>query len=159
MERKEWVKQVDQDNKQFVGKGSILILHEKHGDRFYAVPTLDALYAAAVATIIERNEEGWFYEPDQPDIMPFMKEQIDALPAGETKDSLTKLYEDKQRQLTQYAQDLKDWYVIQQAIKEEDGRTAWQVMRQHKSYEYEDWNIETAIDATENPLNKEKVEL
>lgn len=156
----EWVKRVDQDNKQFVGKGSILILHEKHGDKFYSIPTLEALYAAALATLSERLEEGWFYEPEQPEIKnEFTPEEIEKIKKSSYGETFVKQYDEHHAGLKQYKEDLEDWNTINQAIKTEDGRTAWQVMRWHKSYEYEDWNVETAIDATENPLNKEKIEL
>lgn len=159
MERKDWEKRFDQDNKRYVGEGSILVLHEKHGDRYYSVPTLDALYAAALATVIERNEQGWFYEPDQVEPFEMKDTDIDALPESDTKEYLKKAFLQRKEDMRLYKEDLQDWNTIQQAIKDQDGRTAWQVMRLHKSYEYEDWNVERAIDASKNPLNKEQVEL
>lgn len=150
----EWVKRVDQDNQRYIGKGSILVLHEKHGNRYYSIPTLEALYAAALATINERNEEGWFDEPEQPKPFEFTDVQIDTMEESETKDYLKKAFLRRKDDMKQYYEDLDDWNAIQKVVKDQDGRVAWQIMRFHKSYEYEDWNIEEAIDASENPLRK-----
>jgi hypothetical protein len=67
----------------------IIIFKEKHGDSYFDASTDEALTRACLAVLRDRNQYGWYYEPEKPErsyskeeraILAMTDEQVEALP-------------------------------------------------------------------------------
>lgn len=120
-----------------VERPSVLILHEKHGNRYLLANSDQELHRAALAVLKARMEAGYFYrEPEPPEDPGLTKEQVEALPAS--------IRETAKKKLAQYLGDLryyrdekKLFEETQRALKEGDGRAAWEILRDRSDHEYE----------------------
>lgn len=136
---KQWAESFDKRQKNNLNSRTLLIFREKHGNRHFLVPTVDDLYGAALKLLDERNTEGWFDKPEQPEAFEYNEEQLKALPEGKVRDAAFKLYEEYLDEVKQYEEDKAVYDRVIRAIEEKDGRLAWYIIKDRKSYEYEDY--------------------
>lgn len=132
----------DKHSAQICGADSLLVLKEKHGDIYFSIPDVTTLYDVALAVLKTRHSDGWFSEPEAPESYDTTLEEINAIPSEKIKTALLKEYENHQVKLRVYNHEKQEYDAIVDAIKKKDGRCAWRVLRDHKSYEYEDWDVE-----------------
>jgi hypothetical protein len=137
----ERIMRIDKFNEQFVSPDSILILHEKHGDVHVAIPTVEVLYAAALQIVKSRFAEGWYCEPEKPEDPEISLDEIERTINTAVQAVLREEANKYQRNLKQYNVDQAEYDRILDAVKNEDGRLAWPIIRDHNDYEYEGWEI------------------
>lgn len=124
---------------------SVLVLKEKHGDRHFNVADDAALHRVALKILTERFEQGyWYYKPedkDKPEAPDFTMEQVATLP-----ESLRAKADKKLREYTdacrRYDAEVEDYNDIETAVKNKDGKLAWEALQAHRDGEYEGFNIE-----------------
>lgn len=66
----------------------VIVLKEKHGDRYLAAPNLDAFYRQCLAVVKSRHEEECWYEYEDPsdvEVPELTKEQVAAMKDGSIK--------------------------------------------------------------------------
>jgi hypothetical protein len=49
-------------SRPFISEPSILVIKEKHGDRYFNVPDDKTLFAVALMIVTARLRDGWWYE-------------------------------------------------------------------------------------------------
>ena len=129
----------------FVDGRSVLVLKEKHSDRYFVVDNDEELFAAAVMVLRGRLKAGHFYyDPGEPPPGPdFSQADADKLPASlrEAAMSQFRRHEDK---LRSYAHDKQEWDDINLACASADGRAAWRILRNRGDHEYESVCIDQA---------------
>ena len=128
----------------FISQPSIVVCHEKHGERYFLVNNDEDLFRVALSVLKGRfkSDWGWFYEPQAPPVAPgFTAEDIEKLPKA--------LQADAQKKLTSYQQTLRatqnaraEWEELKKAAEGTDGRAAWQVLRNNSDGEYARISIE-----------------
>jgi len=112
-------------------KNRILIFKEKHGDRYFYVPTPDDLHKAAIKVFKERVKEGyWYYfdvkEPLKPDI---------------SREDGLKFKAFYERDLKYYNEILKEKKLYENALNDTTGEIVWKFLRQRQDNEYEGFCI------------------
>lgn len=150
----------------------ILILEEKHGDRYYDASTPEALSRAAVKVLKERAEEGYWYirhyADDTPanskdaELLAVTDEDLAATPAVIRADLEAQVL--KARQRVERTKRLKleedEWFDALESVISAPEEEAWQIkdkgqftrggtylayalLRSRSDYEYEGIRIET----------------
>ncbi len=153
----EWQIKFDQRMTKQLDKDTLLVFREKHGNRYFLVPTIKELYAAALKVITERFEEEWFYEPDPIEITPsddLTKADLERIAKYSYGEEFVKAYKSYTEQKAEYDRDLAEYRRLEQAVKDEDGRMAWAILQERKDWEYENYSLESLED-----VSKEKVTL
>lgn len=118
----------------------ILILHEKHGTYYWPAETDTELYHSALKILTGRfMQNAYYYEPDKPrNNSELSLEEINKLPNdSKIKDFAIKNYISYIKNLKCYDSDLLIWEDINKAVKEKDGKLAWQCLRDRSDCEYE----------------------
>lgn len=131
--------------KPVIDRPSVLVLHEKYGEIYFFVPNEETLFSTALEIVKARYNSGRYYsEPVHPGPAPITKEQIESLPDV--------MKDDGRKKLTAYVRELKFhrrekemWDEFLEALKEEDGRAAWQFLYERGAYEYERVSIEKIL--------------
>lgn len=120
----------------------ILLLKEKHGDRAFDATTVEALHKSALAIVKERLNEQWYYEPENDSTPPEMTEAaIAALPNGPIKQAGLLAWVRYKTELQEYKIAQGDWQLVQDAIKNNDGKAAWDIIRSRQDHEYENYRL------------------
>ena len=133
-----------------IGRPSLLVLHEKHGDLYFHVPDEEALFKVALDIVAKRLRAGhWYldpkdYEPKPPSVT---KEQAEALPEGPVRKAALDELSSHARQVSEYRWIKEGWDTIHKAVEEKDGRLAWRVLRDHSDGEYQRVSIERYEDS------------
>jgi len=144
----------------------ILVLHEKHGDWHYSVPTEAHLHAAALEILARRLGDNWYYDPRErseaerqyaPKPPELTDEQIEALPKGDVREAAEK---QRRRYLAYQAEaaDAVRWIEgVEYALEHKDGSEAWQLLRERHEGEYEGMSIDSCKVAKPLPRPKTPV--
>jgi len=127
----------------------VLILEEKHGSYHYYVPNLPCLFKTCRLIVMNRIEEGCWYEmeeSDSPIEVPSMtKEDIEKLKDGPVKKAAKEEW-DYFESMTNYRKKQKTERNAIKFIQENDnligGHNAFVLLNSRKSYEYEKFSIE-----------------
>jgi len=128
--------------------GRILVFDEKHGRRFFLADTEEKLHAAALKIVKERKEEGWYYDPaeeerDKPESMTMTDEQVEALPVPSgVKRNIRVERENYRQAVKRWERDKANYALIVKAVNENDGKTAFEILKIRDDYEYEGWSFE-----------------
>lgn len=133
-------KNFDKHAAQITGPDALLVLKEKHGDIYFAIPDLETLYYIAVAIVTTRLNDGWYFEPEAPEKFDATLEEIQAIPSERIRTSMLKEYEEYQKALATYNDEKAEWDAINEGVKTKSGRVCWRVIRDHNDYEYEGWD-------------------
>lgn len=123
-------------NRPDVKKPSVLILHEKHGDRHFLVRDDAELHVTALAVLKARHKSGYYYHrPEKPKDPGITQGQYDILPEA--------LRPEAKRRLNTYSHELRwyesesEWYEsMLRVIESGDGKAAWRLLR-NRDGEYE----------------------
>ncbi len=133
-----------------VEEPSVLVLQEKHGDRYFYVASDKALFTTALAIVKERNSHGQWYPqpPGQAPAVPDVRaEDIPKLPKSLQEAAKKKLREyTNEKRL--YDEEIADYQEIQKAIATDDGKLAWEILHKRRDYEYEGILLEIFEDPT-----------
>ena len=125
----------------------ILVLEEKHGNRYFDASTDKLLAQASLIVLKERYEEGgWYFKPSEPSKPDFTEEQASELPPS-LKPAAMEFLRLYNCQLLRYREELDDYERIERAIASNNGWLAWNVLHDRSGYEYETCNPEDLIDA------------
>jgi len=121
----------------------LLVVTEKHGEEYYLINDIDGLLRAALAIVLRRSEEGyWYHKPEKSKLKEEVAEDVLVkLPS----DLYAKAMEAKQYNIKiekDFQRDMVAWEMIQKAVNEKDGVSAFQVIDDRKDYEYERWALE-----------------
>ncbi|MHA2068144.1 MAG: hypothetical protein ACXABY_27600 [Candidatus Thorarchaeota archaeon] len=117
----------------------VLVAREKHGTRIFNALTRKDCYASALRLLMERfTDSYWYHKPDAPSGKPELtKDQIDALPDGEIKNLAKKQWKRFKKSNSYYEDALAQYNEIVLAVESEDGRLAFQCLRDRDDHEYE----------------------
>ena len=136
-------------NKLWVFRPGVLIFHEKHGERYFHVPTENHLHAACLLVLTERfNVGGWYHDPCtekkhswDPDPPQMSLEEIEKLPEGTIRGAAKKQHDKYSKWVQEREEGHREYLRIQEAIEEEDGAKAYYLLRSRSDYEYEGFTI------------------
>lgn len=132
--------------RQIVTQRSVLVFKEKHGSVYYVVDNDDELFAVALAVVSGRLAMGYYYyDPGPAPTIDLTKEKIAFLPESLQDDARRRLKEHKQR-LDFWRNESAIWDVLNKAVKEGDGRRAWEALQDRRDWEYEGYSLEPVQD-------------
>jgi hypothetical protein len=122
----------------------LLVITEKHGTRYYHVPTPKKLDEVSLALLQQRNQEGYYPTPEQdsitqPELTPA---QIEALPDGTIKRQAQAQYSEYQNQINYRKEEEEMANDIKRAMETKNGRLACRILRERAGYEYEGFALE-----------------
>jgi hypothetical protein len=144
----QWADSFDQRQVGRLHPNSLLVVKEKHGDRYFAVPTLEALYRVALSLIQERFESDYFYEPEEFEPSEdFPKEELTKIKKSPYGEEFLKNYQTNAQRKEDHDAEAKDYVQIETAIKDKDGRLAWYIVINRKFCEYEGYELICTEDA------------
>lgn len=114
----------------------ILICDDKYGRDIYSVPTVTDLYKVALHILEYRFENNYFQKSTLPKPLDYTKEDIEKMPESFRKDATEKLKSNER-----YIQSIKEvnseYDDAENALKNKDGQTAWEIIRSRNDNEYE----------------------
>jgi hypothetical protein len=113
--------------------GRILILREKHGDRYFDVPDDEVLHKTCVKILKERLDEGWygpFYkEPTLDKNVPPLAELND-MEEGPVKTAFVEIYKKHKREMRYYTNEQAFLKALDEVFKMEYDPEAKRAVRQ-----------------------------
>ena len=119
----------------------VVVCREKHGNRSYAAPEEATLHKVALMILGGRLKEGyWYYKPapkDKPKAPDYTDPtEINSL-RGEIKAKAVSALRSYQAALAAHNQEIEAFDEIQRAVKDQDGKLAWKILRFRSDGEYE----------------------
>ena len=128
---------------QVIRSPCVVVFREKHGERYFHCVDDESLFRIALKVLTERFKDGyWYAEPgDEPKLLDFTAEQIEAMPVSLRDDARAKLRE-HEHAISRYRRDLKTFEAIKKAVEGKDARAAWDAIRDRRNAEYESFTIE-----------------
>lgn len=129
----------------FVEGRSVLVLKEKHSDRYFVVDNDEELFAAAVMVLRGRLKAGCFYyDPGEPPPGPdFSQADADKLPAS-LREAAMSQFRRHEEKLRVHANEKQEWDDINLVCASADGRAAWRILRAQADHEYQGVYLEGA---------------
>ena len=125
----------------------LLILKEKHGNRYFYVPTFEHLCKAALKVVLERNEQGYWYdfseELDEDEKPEISKEDLEKMKDGPIKMVGLKEWEHYESKLDHKPKLIKGKKLLDKVIEDNDLLSALQFLEDRRDYEYEGFEIES----------------
>lgn len=133
---------MDKVARKLVTRPSVLVCHEKHGNRYFAIPDDEALKRAALKILGDRVKDGYWYGVigEAPRALKSVAD------LGGLPDHLWSAHNDAvktyKRELDAFERrrDLLD--EIAKSLAEKDGVLAWRVLRERSEHEYERVSLE-----------------
>jgi hypothetical protein len=129
----------------------IVVFKEKHGDRHFIVNTRQELEKVALKIVLERNDEGYWYDfSSKEPVEPKIKKE-DAEKFGDNiANAITREWKDYEYSVKQYKKDkvLKD--ALEKIVKNKDGGLALQFLESMKDGEYEGFEVITGEEIEES---------
>ncbi len=120
----------------------VIVLHEKHGDRYFMVPTLKDLEKVSLKIVSERYLEGcWYYGDEKPEEPEISLKQATTMKEGALKNMVTDSWKSYKTNLKYYEESLISEQLLKDAIKDSDGGKALQFLNNRKYNEYEGFEI------------------
>lgn len=121
----------------------ILVLSEKHGDRYFDASTEEALYNSALTILTGRLKEGYWYPiPENTQKkLDYTQEDIAKMPPSMQASAQKALNSYVQGQ-GYYQNEVQEFKMINDAVKNKDGKTAWKILRLRGDAEYERVSLE-----------------
>lgn len=121
----------------------IVVLKEKHGDRYLAAPTLDDFYSQCLSIVKSRHEEEcWYdYDSDIPESPALTKEQVKALKDGCIKQAAEEEWERYEQAIKQAESNKEERTMLKLALAG-DGLMAALFLKGRSDGEYEGFELE-----------------
>jgi hypothetical protein len=131
-----------------VGGPSVLVLREKHADRYFIVNNDEELFAAAVLVLRGRLKANCYYtDPGPPPAGPdFGPADVDKLPTSLREAAMSQFRRHEER-LRSHAHDKQEWDDINLVCATADGRAAWRILQGRGDHEYEGVYVEPVCTA------------
>jgi len=107
----------------------ILVVHEKHGDRYFNTNTDEALEAAALEILRERNEMGYYDVPDELEPPGMTRQDIDGMGASPIRDNAIRFLDSYDRLHAEWDNARRFYHEVQDALSKDDGAEAWKLLR------------------------------
>ena len=121
---------------------SIVIFHEKHGDRHFIVNTMQELEKVALKIVLERNEEGWYsFDYDQPVEPKVSVEEAKKLGMAGVVAAVEREWSDYKYNKKQYEDGIRLKAALDKIVKNKDGEIALQFLNSMKDGEYERFEV------------------
>lgn len=117
----------------------ILVLEEKHGPFYFPAFTDEELYNSALTILKGRYQSGQWYFLDEYSLKePYMSlSDVQLLPEGKLKTTALNQHLKYQKQKAEREEDQKHYNNILRAIKNKDGKLAWEILQYRSDFEYE----------------------
>jgi len=122
----------------------LLVLDEKHGDRYFLIPDRKTLEKVALFVVTERFKQGyWYNDPRKykPEPLVMTEAALDSLPEAIREDARKKIT-DRKKALREWQREMDRYEEIETAVSEHDGGRALAVLIDRQDHEYEGWRIE-----------------
>jgi hypothetical protein len=120
----------------------VLVFTEKHRTRYFDASTDELLESACLKILRERNELGYYYEPDAPRQEKVTEEDVEAA----SNDYLKKVAKAQlgryQMELRRFQQEIDEYHMIKSTLDNNDGKLAYQILQGREDYEYEGMRLE-----------------
>jgi hypothetical protein len=130
-----------------LGKGTILVFREKHGDRYFMADSREALGEACFKVFKERFDEGWyasdFDEPEKPEVT---RDELGSLPPKLQQAARDEIVS-YERMMAGYKKQQEFAKAITGAVANGDRAVAIRVIESRGGYEYEGYRLEQCEDA------------
>ena len=122
----------------------VLILNEKHGDRYFLVKTEKDLHDIALKVVTQRFKDGyWYYYDDElPELPEISKEQIAQLKDGNVKRALQQAWDSYDYALRFCEDGKKEQLFLKNLLDKQDGVAAWKFLRHRRGHQYEGYQLE-----------------
>jgi hypothetical protein len=121
---------------------SIVIFHEKHGDRHFIVNTMQELEKVALKIVLERNEEGWYsFDYDQPVEPKVSVEDAKKLGMASVVAAVEREWSDYKYSKKQYEDGIRLKAALDKIEENKDGAVALQFLNSMKDGEYEAFEV------------------
>lgn len=122
-----------------ISEPSVLVCHEKHGERYFLVNDDEDLFRVALSILkgrFSQKEWYWFGELGPAPKPPgFTDDDVKRLPAALRADAFKKLV-DYQKDLRRHEDDAERLAEVKAAADGTGGRLAWEVLRDNSDGEY-----------------------
>ncbi len=118
-----------------------LRLSEKHYAPVYLVRNEYELYKIALDVVKNRHEEGWFHFDSETNYDEITEKEIEAISNSKLKEQAIKMrlrFLDEKKSIKENL-DTKKY--LDYALENNDGKAAWQFMRERQGYEYESYQL------------------
>ena len=132
----------------------ILVFREKHGNRYFHVPTENHLYAACLSVLKDRFEDDWYYDPYRekrdswdPEPPQMTTEEIENLPEGSIRVAARQQHSKYAEWARERDDGHKEYVRIKEAVENRDGMEAYAILRSRSDGEYEGFTIERLEDS------------
>ncbi len=121
----------------------IIVFHEKHGDRYFSIPTQEDLEKVALKIVKERNKDEWYYffndKPKEPEVS---LEQMNSMKEGAFKELAKSQWNDYKLLLRRLEKDIKLKELLDKVINDKDGAAALSFLKSQGDGECERFSIE-----------------
>lgn len=114
----------------------ILIEHNKYGENYYSIPTLNDLYKVSLHILEERLENKFFCKSNIPEKLDYTYYDIEKLPESFRKDAKSKL-DGRNKYIKECEEANKEFDLIEKALNEKNGQLALQILKNRIDFEYE----------------------
>ncbi len=129
----------------YVEGRSVLVLREKHGERYYVVDNDQELFKVALNIVRGRLKEGhWYHPPGDPPVPPdYAEEDILKMPKSLQAEARKKVQDYKSRSRS-WDDANEDWLQVNEVCSSGDGRKAMQLLESRGDWEYEGFSLHPA---------------
>ncbi len=118
-------------------KSTLVIIKNKHDNEYLVVNNDEELFNLALILLEARlRSNEYYFKPEEPEKLDYDESQIASLPVKLQRDA-EKVLANYKRNLKFFEEELYTWELIQQAIKNKDGRLAWRILDSRGDYQYE----------------------
>lgn len=119
----------------------LLICKEKHGNRFFYIPTEAHLHAIALKIVRQRFDEGWYgtnkEEFETNEDLDALKAQVNAISNPDLRRGATAELKRKQERVAHSKESLEQYLTAKEALDKNYGELAWELLSSRAEYEYE----------------------
>ena len=136
----------------------LFIFREKHGDRYYVANNLLEVTQVALEVVSRRLKEGWYEQWPTPQFPELSRDQTEALPDGQIKNSARAIWDAYDSAMEAHTLNNKVIQEACEAVEQQDGIKALEVLRERDAFEYEGFDIERIEPVKEpsgEPLSEE----
>jgi hypothetical protein len=125
----------------------LLICKEKHGERYYYLPTEAHLHAVALDIVKERFVQHWYgtseesFQSDED--LEGLKVQVNSISDPDLRRGAAAELKRKQQAAAYAREGLDDYVTAKKAVETNDGELAWELLNSRASAEYEYVRLES----------------
>jgi hypothetical protein len=111
-----------------ITKPCLLVVHEKHGDRYFHIKDDVTLHRAALKLLSEREADGYYKPSVGPAALGYTEGDLSNMPES-LRDPAARMLKAHKQACVTYMAEVKDYGAITRIIAERDGAAAWTVLR------------------------------